>query len=109
MNLLLLVVIVLFVVIMEHIKTWSTTLILLKLKNGKIIQLKQNLNCTNFGIYAACCNISKWVQLKTVFVWVKLKTVFPYVGIHPDIFRITAHWILKRQHYLYITLPQEVL
>ena len=29
----------------------------IKSKNGKFIQLKQNLNCTNFGIYAACCNI----------------------------------------------------
>ena len=29
----------------------------IKSKNGKIIQLKQNLNCTNFGLYAAYCNI----------------------------------------------------
>ena len=35
MDLLLLVVIVLFVVIMEHIKTWSKTLDFIKSKNGK--------------------------------------------------------------------------
>ena len=29
----------------------------IKTKIGKIIQLKQNLNCTNFCIYTACCNI----------------------------------------------------
>ena len=62
MDLLLLVVIVLFVVIMEHIKTWSKTLII-KTKNGKIIQFKQNLNCTNFGVYAACCNICSEIYI----------------------------------------------
>ena len=29
----------------------------IKSKNSKIIQLKQNLNCTNFDLYAVCCNI----------------------------------------------------
>ena len=28
----------------------------IKLKTGKIIKLKNNLNCKNFGIYAAQCN-----------------------------------------------------
>ena len=35
----------------------------IKSKNGKIIQLKQNLNCTNFGIYAACCNICSEIYI----------------------------------------------
>ena len=39
MDLLLLVVIVLFVVIMEHIKTWSKTLILSKVKTVKLFNL----------------------------------------------------------------------
>ena len=35
----------------------------IKSKNGKIIQLKQNLNCTNFGIYAASCNICSEIYI----------------------------------------------
>ena len=35
----------------------------IKTKNGKIIQLKQNLNCTDFGIYAACCNICSKIYI----------------------------------------------
>ena len=35
----------------------------IKSKNGKIIQLKQNPNCTNFGIYAACCNICSEIYI----------------------------------------------
>ena len=35
----------------------------IKSKNGKIIQLKQNLNCTNFGIYAACYNICSEIYI----------------------------------------------
>ena len=64
MDLLLLVVIVLFMVIMEHIKTWSKTLILSKVKMVKLFNFRnvfrenaKNLNCTNFSIYATCCNI----------------------------------------------------
>ena len=41
MDLLLLVVIVLFGVIMKHIKTWSETLILLKLKTVKLFNLNK--------------------------------------------------------------------
>ena len=35
----------------------------IKTKNGNTIQLKQNLNCTNYGIYAACCNISSKIYI----------------------------------------------
>ena len=35
----------------------------IKTKNGKIIQLKQNLNCTNFEIYASCCNICSEIYI----------------------------------------------
>ena len=49
MDLLLHVVTVLFVVIMEH-KNMVQNTNFIKSKNGKIIQLKQNLNCTNFDI-----------------------------------------------------------
>ena len=41
MDLLQLVVVVLFVVIMEHIKTWSQTLILSKLKTVKLFNLSK--------------------------------------------------------------------
>ena len=35
----------------------------IKTKKGKIIQLKQNLNCTNFSIYSACCNICSEIYI----------------------------------------------
>ena len=35
----------------------------IKTENGKIIQLKQNLNCTHFGIYAICCNICSKIYI----------------------------------------------
>ena len=35
----------------------------IKTKNSKIIQLKQNLNCTNFGIYATYCNICSEIYI----------------------------------------------
>ena len=97
MDLLLLVVIVLFVVIMQHIKTWPKTLILSKLKTVKLF----NLSKTSTALISVYMPLVVIYALK--FILVKLSAVFSYVGIHTAIFGITAHWILKRQYYRHIT------
>ena len=57
----------------------------IKNKNSKIIQLKQNFNCTNYGIYAAC------------------NTCFEiYIG--QTINRFSVHWNTNRYNWNYNSL-----
>ena len=51
---------------------------LIKSKNGKTFKLKKNLNCKNFGIYAAKCNVMSTM-------WDRQLGLFPKDGALTDI------------------------